>query len=399
MFETSLLSAKRHRLQSRANKGSNAAKTAVKLIENEIDAVISTILLWNNFANVVIASAATLLAIQFISDDKTTLSITSILTTITILILAEITPKAIGVRYSEQIACFAAPILNFLIHAIPFGKLVGYILKSMEKSNGDEKKQNKTENRHYVQVEDLLAIIKDDNTLKDANTEHKALLYKVINLNALEIRDLMINRKDINYIDLEDSLAEINNQLAQTRHHILPLCEDGLENVKGVLRVRDVLVAQTKRNISKEDILKIAEKAIFIPETVDPIKALRELVGRKRQTALVVDEYGGLIGLVTSTDFFNHIFTATVATTEETNVPNEIAVVSGDELIKEINLNHSINLPEGDENNTTIAGLIIERLDAFPEKTGNEIFFDDLVLVVTELDELKIKQVSIRRSK
>lgn len=392
MFETSLLASQRHRLQALAAKGRRGAATACRLLERDIDAVIATILLWNNFANVVIASSATVLAIRLFSDDQAVLSVTSLLTTITILICAEITPKAIGVRFPERIACFAAPIIDVLSRLIPIGRVVGAIRDLFA---GKAAADGEVQRRQHILAEDLLAIIKDDTTMAEAGGEHKALLYKVIGLAELSIRDLMINRKDIDYLDLEDAMEEMVAHMTSCRHHLLPLCEDGLENVVGMVRVRDAIGAWGRGGFGKDELRALASKPIYVPETIEPVKALRQLVGRKRQTCLIVDEYGGLVGMVTAAEFFNHIFGASVAGGAAALAAGASVTVNGDELVREINLNHSLNLPAAE--GQTIAGLIIDRLEAFPTKAGNEIPFDDLVLTVAELDDLRIRRVTISR--
>lgn len=392
MFETSLLASHRHRLQALASKGRRGAASACRLLDHHLDAVIATILLWNNFANVVIASSATVLAIRLFTDSEVVLTSTSLLTTGTILILAEITPKTIGVRFPEQIACFAAPILAVLIRVIPIGTVISAFQRLFVRGDGDGVQQ-----RQELQVEDLLAIIKDDKTFAEAHGGHKAMLYRMIGLAEMSIRDLVINRKDIDYLDLEDDEEELDRALAESRHHMLPLCRDGLENVVGMVRVREALSARGQGRLSHERLEQLASKPIFLTETIDPIQALRQLVDAKRQSCLVVDEYGGLIGMLTAAQFFNRIFGG-----GENAGPDffslkvgQSVIVNGDELVRQVNLKYSLNLPETD--GQTVAGLLVDRLQAFPNRTGKQIPFDDLVLTVTELDEIEIKQVSIRR--
>ena len=392
MFETSLLASHRHRLQALASKGRRGAASACRLLDHHLDAVIATILLWNNFANVVIASSATVLAIRLFTDSEVVLTSTSLLTTATILILAEITPKTIGVRFPEQIACFAAPILAVLIRVIPIGDVISAFQRLFAPGGGDGVQQ-----RQELQVEDLLAIIKDDKTFAEARGGHKAMLYRMIGLAEMSIRDLVINRKDIDYLDLEDDEEELDRALAESRHHMLPLCRDGLENVVGMVRVREALSARGQGRLSHERLEQLASKPIFLTETIDPIQALRQLVDAKRQSCLVVDEYGGLIGMLTAAQFFNRIFGG-----GENAGPDffsledgQSVTVNGDELVRQVNLKYSLNLPETD--GQTVAGLLVDRLQAFPNRTGKQIPFDDLVLTVTELDEIEIKQVSIRR--
>ena len=199
LCETSLLSARRHNIISRANKGRRGAKAVLALFE-DMDSTLATLLLWNSFSNVVVASAATVLAVRIFVDNEAVLSITSIVTTIVILVFAEITPKAVGVRFSEPIACFAAPILLVLTKLPPIGKLMRLLINFGRYAFGI--KGDGKNSRSVVAVNELLAMIHDKNTISEADADQKAMLYRVVGLHELNMRDLMISRSSIEYIDL-----------------------------------------------------------------------------------------------------------------------------------------------------------------------------------------------------
>ena len=394
LCETSLLSARRHNLVTMANKGNRGAKAALRLLD-DMDSMLATLLLWNNFANVVVATLATVLAVRLVSDSEAVLSVTSVLTTLTILVFAEITPKAIGVRFSEQVSCFTAPVLLLVVRALPIGILMRKLINVGRYAFG--LKESKSSPRSMMAVNELLALIQDKDTLAEVDAEQKAMLYRMVGLHELTMRDLMIARSSIVYIDLEDSVEETTDRLYECGRNTVPLCEDGLENVLGMLRVNDALLEARKGSLSKQGLRKMSTKAVFVPETIDPVKALREIVGLQERPCLVVDEYGGLIGMVSVADYSRQIL-GEPTPRENGTVPaesTEITLVGGDELVREVNLQHSLNLPEDEAK--TVAGLILERLGKFPEKAGARVFLGEIVLVISELEELKIKQVSIRR--
>ena len=396
LVETSLLSARRPKLVTMANKGNRGAKAALQLLDDMVGA-LATILLWNNFANVVIATLATVLAVRLIADNNTVLTVTSVVTTVTILIFAEITPKAIGVRFSERVACLAGPVLLILVRLIPLGKLMG-LLAGMTWFASNKSNSN-ANSRHIVAVSELLALIQDKDTLTEVGAEQKAMLYKMVSMHELSVRDLMLRSSDIEYVDLEDELDNILAKLYASKHHMVPMCRDGLENVVGTLSVKDVLAANRNETLTKADLEQMALAHLFVPETLDPIMALRDLISKNLHLYLVVDEYGGLVGLVTLSDYFNHIFGA--VGTERTTSKNEawpgieIASVPGDEAVREVNLQYSLQLPE--DKAKTIAGLIIEELDNFPQQKGAHVSLDGFNLVISELADHQIKTVSIRK--
>ena len=394
LCETSLLSARRHNLVTMANRGNRGAKAALRLLD-DMDSMLATLLLWNNFANVVVATLATVLAVRLVSDSEAVLSVTSVLTTLTILVFAEITPKAIGVRFSEQVSCFTAPVLLLVVRALPIGILMRKLINVGRYAFG--LKKSTTSPRSMMAVNELLALIQDKDTLAEVDAEQKAMLYRMVGLHELTMRDLMIARSSIEYIDLEDSIEETTDRLYKCDRHTVPLCKDGLENVLGMLQVNDALQEARKASLSKDELMKMSTKAVFVPETIDPVKALREIVGLQERPCLVVDEYGGLIGMVSVADYSRQILGVSTPR-ENGSMPvesTEITSVGGDELIREVNLQHALNLPEDEAK--TVAGLILERLGKFPEKTGARVFLGEIVLVISELEELEIKQVSIRR--
>ncbi len=394
LCETSLLSSRRHLLVARANKGQRGAKAALRLLD-DMDSMLATLLLWNNFANVVVATLATVLAVRLIADSETVLSATSVLTTLAILIFAEITPKAIGVRFSESISCFAAPVLYLLVRAVPIGGLMRGLInigRYAFRIKGEGKNP-----RRIVAVNEMLAFIQDKDTLSEVDAEQKAMLYRMVGLHELTMRDLMIARSEIEYIDLEDEVGEIENELYGCGKHNVPLCNDGLENVLGMLDVREALKQARAGRLSKAGLRRLADKPAFVPETIDPVRALRETVSLHQRPCLVVDEYGGLIGMVSVADYFRQVFGGQARNGDvngRERKSTEITSVGGEELVREVNLQHSLQLPEEAK---TVAGLFLERLGNFPEKVGARVFLGDIYLEIAELDDLRIKQVSIRR--
>lgn len=394
LCETALLSARRHSLQARAGKGNRGARAALALQEDK-DSMLATILLWNNFANVSIAFLAALLAVRLFTDDNTVLSITSVITTLTILIFAEIMPKMIGVRFAEGCACFAAPILLLLVKVLPVGKVVRATVVLGRKLINGGQEARPIDTTQLVAVNEVLAFIHDKNTLADVSAKQKALLYRMISLHDVSLRDLMVSRPELDYLDLEDPLAKMEAQLKNSKHHILPLCEDGLDNVIGILRVRELFQELHEKSlaVTKDILRKYAADPIYLPETIEPDQALQQLVGEKRQTGLVVDEYGGLIGMVTQAEFFNYLFSRKAAADSQT--ADAPLVVDGDDQVREVNLNLGLALPE--EQAKTVAGLLIEANDHnFPAISFKQRF-DDVELEVVSVKGQDIKDVAIRR--
>lgn len=392
LVETSMLTSRQHRLKSMANQGNKGAKAALFLLE-DMDSLLGTVLLWNNFANVSIASLATILSIRLVADNELVLSVTSLLTTLTILILAEITPKAIGVRFAEKVACLAAPVLLLLVRLTPVGKVIRAIVNKAMSSFGEGPNKGPS-SRRMIAVEELLALIQDKDTLAEVEQGQKSMIYKLVGMHELTMRDIMRVRSDIEYVDLEDDLEEINSSIRNCDHSLVPLCEDGLENVLGTVKVREALIADLNGTLDKAFLRKLATKAIFVPETIDPIKALRELTQIHSTMCLVVDEYGGLVGLVSINDYYRHIFSSTVGVTADGTSSNK-SIVSGETTVREVNLQFGLRLHENEAK--TLAGLIVAELGDYPQAPGAVIAVSGANLEVTEIDERQIIKVKITK--
>ncbi len=395
MIETSMLTAKRHNLKMKAHHGHRGARAALKLLE-DMDSLLATILLWNNFANVVIASLATLLAVRLISDSQAVLSVTSIVTTLVILIFAEITPKAIGVRFADSIASHSSLWVLALIKILPIGKLLSKLIAKVVSKDIPEKS---APSRSTLAVPELLAIVQDKNTLAEVDEHQKAMLYKLIGLHELAVRDIMSDQSDIEHVDISDSFEHIINKLYKSTYVCLPLCNDGLNNVIGILNVHKVLAKHRQKALTKQQLNKLASEPFFLPETIDPVSALRELVKRPDGICLIADEYGGLVGMITLADYIRHLFrTVTQQSTETEPAADgqrvDVAIVSGDTSVREVNLRYLFQLPE--DRGTTMATLIVDELGSYPQ-VGTQISIDNTTIVVMEMEEQRIVTVRIAR--
>lgn len=354
MFETAILSTQRHRVMQMRAKGRRGAASLLKILD-DLDSVLATILLWNNFANVAIASLATLLAIEILGGGQASLSATNAATTLVILLLAEITPKAVGVRYPERIACAAALILVPIIKiSAPIVMIVRFLVRFLLSKAGAAAD---TEKIRRMKVDELLALVSDQGSLREIDEEHRNMLLRLIAMPQLAIHELMIPRDRIHFLNIADPIEQIQKRLADPHHDHLLLCEGGLDKVIGVVRTFKAKEACAAGNLAR--LQEFSQKPLYLPETLNPIDALRELIDKKSEMALVVDEFGGLIGMVKTTDFIRHLTSSHLAGN------GNYWLVAGNEAISSINLRCGIDLP--DDESRTIGGLIASRLNQFPE--------------------------------
>ena len=359
MIETALLTARRFTLSKDVGLGDRRA-TAVLALLDDIDAVLATILMWNSFANAICASLATLLTIRLWSGSELSVSISTLTVTIVILIFAEIAPKALGVRFAEPIARAAAPPLLAIVRlSSPLTGLLRLVVNMILHLFGVNPKRRSA---LPVATDELLALVADEHTLKESDDSHKRMLVRLIALRELSLRDIMVPRDNIRYIDLDDPPAEQITNLARIPFQTLPICQDGLENVVGLVATRQVLAACRNEEFNTQTIRRLMTPPFFVPEPISPLKTLNDVIFDGHKLALVVDEFGGVIGMVTMSDFLGYMVGK-----QKTEIPTPEGgfIVAAETSVMELNLRHSLGLPE--ERSRSIGGLITDLVDAFPE--------------------------------
>lgn len=393
MVETALLCSRKFMLQKNALRGHRGCAAALRLLE-DVDAVLATILMWNSFANVACATLATLLAIRLWEGSDIAVTLSSIAITVVILIFAEIAPKALGMRYAEKIAAHASRPLAALVRASgPATRFLRLTVKLLLRLAGTDPERVPA---HHIAPDELQALVSDKHTLREDGEEHKSMLVRLIGLHDLTMRDVMVPRANIKSVRLRDSTEKQLDVLLESEHQLLPVCEDSLENVVGVVRTRKCAAAERRGEFNAKILRKLVVKPFFVPETIDPVNALKELIVNRREMALVVNEYGGLVGMATLYDFLFHLlggYSGRLAAAGP--VPDDGSVrVSGDDAVHELNLRLSLDLPE--DRARTVGGLITDALDEFPEHPVC-VRIDDIGLTVETVVDRRVINLLILR--
>lgn len=369
--ETGLTAASRAKLHSLAKEGNKNAKMAENLRENK-DGLIGTILLGNNAVNILASAMATSLAIQYWGEDG--VAIATILMTIFVLIFAEVMPKTYAIYQAEKISLFVAPLLTLLVKI--FGPITGavqvavnYFLSLLKLDRNQQS---------MVSGKDALrGAIAIHHTEGGVLRSYRHMLDSVLDLADIEVHEVMTHRKNIFAVNADLPAEELVQKVLSSSHTRIPLWKNDPDNIIGVLHVRDVIALCTKETerVKKSKLNKLIKEPWFVPETTAIGKQLSHFRTRKNHLALVVDEYGDLVGLITLEDVLEEI----VGDIEDEYDISQINVrklkdgayrVAGDLPVRDINRKLDWNLPDDDA--PTIAGLIIHDLETIPEV--NEVF-------------------------
>ncbi|MBQ2803002.1 MAG: HlyC/CorC family transporter [Lachnospiraceae bacterium] len=383
--ETAFSSLNRIRVKNMAEKGNKKANLVLKLSDN-YDSMLSTILIGNNIVNILMASLATVLFVKLCGNDAGP-SVSTAVTTVVVLIFGEVTPKSIAKEMPEKFAMFSAPILNLLVIILtPFNflfkqwkKLLSLIIK--------------TDDSRSITEEELLTIVEEAQQEGGIDEQESTLIRSAIEFSELEANDILTPRIDITGVSVDASKEEIAAVFAETAYSRLPLYKESIDHIVGIIYQKDFhnYVYHTD-----EDISSIIRPALFITKSKKIDELLKELQQKKSHIAVVLDEYGGTVGLVTLEDILEELVGE--IWDEHDEVTNEIEKVSDSEylVLGSTNIETLLELlgKEQDLDVLTVSGWVMEMLGRIPSE-GDSFEFQNLTVSVLEMDDKRVEKVKI----
>jgi Mg2+/Co2+ transporter CorB len=363
--EISLASCSRARLHALALDGDRRAKSALVLRERQ-EQVVSALALGSNLLNVVSASIATGLAIDWFGPAG--LFYAAALMTILIVVFCEALPKTLALNCADRLILAVAPMLGTTETVlIPIDRAIHEIARLLLRPFGAHRPARSREGS----VEELRGAIELATNAKEEKTE-RAMLRSILDLTNVTVGEIMIHRRNVFSIDIEQRPGLILEQVLAGPHTRVPLWRGQAENVIGVLHARDLLHALRINRVNPDaiNIIEIARRPWFIPESTTLLDQLEAFRRRHEHFALVVDEYGALLGVVTLTDILEEIVGG-IADRPPHNVPGVRTepdgsyIVDGHVTIRDLNREYDWSLP--DQEAATIAGLVLAEARRIPE--------------------------------
>ncbi|MBB1485299.1 HlyC/CorC family transporter [Oceanospirillum sediminis] len=395
--ETGMMSINRYRLSHKAKNKDKSALRVSRLLERP-DRLIGVILIGNNFVNILASSIATIIAIRLYGDAG--IAIATALLTLVILIFAEVTPKTLAAMHPERVAYPASLLLTPLLKIMyPLVFMVNVITNGLLRLMGIN--QNDSSNDQLT-PEELRTVVLESGSM--IPRRHKTMLLSILDLESMTVNDIMIPRHEIQGIDLDDSMDSIMQQLQSCRHTRLILYKGDINNVLGILHMRHASRFMARTEPAKEDLLAEAREPYFIPETTPLQTQLLHFQKLQRRIAIVVDEYGDVMGIVTLEDILEEIvgdFTSPMSghndeiqpeppsAEAETDEPQNF-IVDGTASIRDINKSLDWALPV--DGPKTLNGLIMEQLESIPEAHVC-LRIDDYYLETTEIQGNLVQKV------
>lgn len=360
--ETALMALNRLKLKNDA-KIKKGAYLAQKLLEQP-DRLIGLILIGNNFINIAATALTTIVAIK-IAGDKGVAYGTAFLT-FAILIFSEVTPKTYAALHPEKIAYFAAFVLTPLLKILyPLVWITNLFTNGILRLLGVPQSIAKEALSH----EELRTLVVENNSINP--NEHQNMMINVMNLDHITLEDVMVPRNEIQGININDEWPVIEKQLIDTYLTRLPVYQDNIDEVIGILHIRTILSLLNNKTLDKTRLRKILRKPYFVPESASLSAQLKEFQRKERRMGLVVDEYGDMVGLVTLDDILEEIVGKFTSEPGDRGLKiikqgDKQYLVKGRIAIRSLNRRLQWALPI--EGATTINGLITDYLQDLPNK-------------------------------
>jgi Mg2+/Co2+ transporter CorB len=362
--ETALVSLNRYQLRHKARQGHRGARLAEALLQRP-DRLIGLILLGNNLVNFSAASLVAIIALEMGGEPAVALG--TVLLTLVVLIFSEAAPKTLAAMHPERLAFPAAliyyPLLKITYPIVWLTNVASNgVLFLLGVRRGDAELQPLTREELRTVVHEAGGRI---------SSRYQQMLLSILDLEKVTVDDVMVPHNEIIGIDLEDEIEEIEAIISRSEHTRLPVYEDNIDNIIGILHLRR-LANLAPQAFDKTSLRQLLDEPYFVPEGTPLSKQLVQFQRRRERVALVVDEYGDIQGIVTLEDILEEIvgeFTTDPADQIEDVVREgpDSFLVSGAANIRELNRAQGWELPT--DGPKTLNGLILELLETIPEPT------------------------------
>lgn len=374
-----------------AEEGNHRAKRTLRLIDNP-SKLISTLLIGNNIVNIFASALATLVAINRFGVGATAIA-TSILT-IVIIIFGEITPKSFATQYAEKVAmAYSRPVGILMVLLTPFVIIFYSIASAIIKLFGGNINQG-----HPLVTEAELKTMMDVGSEEGVfEEEEKEMVFNIFDFGDLQVKDVMVQRVDIIAIDVAADYEEIKEIITKEQFSRFPVYKEDIDDIIGVLNVKDLLFLsdEEKENF---DLRKYIREPYYAYEFKRIPELFKELKRTRTHLSVILDEYGGTVGIATIEDLLEEIvgeiddeFDEDRETDIETIRKNEY-MVSGSYRLDDLNDNIGTDIES--EEFDSIGGYLIGILGTFPEN-GEIIETDGIKFIVEEVDKNRIKKIKM----
>lgn len=382
--ETAFSSLNSIRIKVLADSGNNRAKLTYRLSE-DYDRLISTILIGNNIVNIAVASIGTLLFVKLYGDMGAMIS--TVVVTVLVLLFGEITPKSIAKDFPEKFAMFSAPFINVLIHVLvplnflfsQWKKLVSKLLNSQEDSK--------------MSQEELMMLLEEAQRDGSIDKDEGALLKNAVEFRDLEAQDILTPRVDLIAVNVNATKEEVAQSFTESHYSRLLVFDEDIDSVVGVIHQKDFY---TGNGVTPKPIREIITPPIFIHPTEKVSDLLKLLQSQQSHIAVVIDEYGGTLGIVTMEDILEELVGEIWDEHDEQEesfqqLDDNTYLIDGDLTFDDFCSYFKI---EDEADSVSLGGWIMERMEKVPD-AGDSFEYGGLSITVEEISNNRIQKVRV----
>ena len=372
--ETALTATSRARLHQSARQGNKRAALVLSLIEQK-DRLIGGILLGNNLVNILASALATSVLLKLTGENGVVYA--TLLMTMLVLIFAEVLPKTYALAHSEKLALFVAPMIRIIVGLFsPIVTAVQFIVRGTLRPFGIE---ISTEITTEVHEEELRGAIELHEGEDPEIQKERVMLRSILELDDVEVGEIMTHRRNVVMLDLEKGVDECVDAALESPYTRLPLYNGDLDNIVGVLHAKALLreVRAREGGVEDLDLGAVASDPWFIPDSTSLLDQLEAFKKRREHFALVIDEYGAFMGIVTLEDILEEIV-GDIDDETDVSMPgvrpqaDGSFVIDGTVTLRDLNRDLEWELPDDDA--STIAGLVLHEARLIPEPGQSFVF-------------------------
>ncbi len=393
--EAAFISLQRIRVKHMVNTDVKGADRVARLIKRP-ERLLSTILLGNNLVGIAAAALATVLAVSIWGERG--IIIATVGVTIVFLIFGEATPKIIATHHAERLSLlFARPIEVISWLFTPFVIVLSWIASRFSKLVGGTPVP-----MSLVSEEEIRTMISVGHKEGTVETEEAEMLHNVFDFGNRPVREVMVPRPEVICIEQGSRVADFLGLYAESPLSRFPVYQENMDNVVGILSVKDMLMALAKGTINDQSVIdELVRPAYFAPETKQISELFAEMRDKNYRMCVVVDEFGGTAGIVSLSRLVEEIVGPVgdelAAAEKEYEVIDEYTFqIDGSMRIEEVNEEMELRLPDGDYE--TVAGFVLDLLGHIP-KQGEQLRYKGLKLVITKMRGVKIEEILLTKEK
>lgn len=310
------------------------------------------------------------------------------------LVFGELVPKRIALQKAEAFSLFVVQLIYIISKILsPFIKLLSLSTNGFLHLIG-----MKTENlEEAVSEEEIKKMLETGSENGVFNEIEKEMINSIFSFDDKTAKDVMVPRREVFAIDIEEPLEKILDEILETRHSRIPVYEEQIDNIIGILQVKDVMIEARKKSFEEVDIRALLKEAFFVPDGKSTDELFREMQKTKNRMAVLIDEYGGVSGILTVEDLVEEVMGEITDEHEEEvvelqKIGEKEYLLDGSILIEE--LNEKLNLKLETENYDTLSGYLIEELGYIPKDSGQcELDADGVHFKILEVKEKRIRKV------